>query len=156
MRVDEKLTFDQYFNDKRFSAKIPDFSRKEVIFKCGDNIYKPLPDGNFQQLRSMHSKENEEDQEQKKKDLEGKYVLISKTFYYFGSKAIPLPKDFYELKVGRGHKCNFSTDFIKSFLDFIRQHPQGINAPPSIWPKNDDSWKNMNIGILQTNNENNL
>ncbi len=145
MRVDEKLTFAEYFRDSRFTAKIPDFSKakekKEIIFKCGDNIYKPLPGGNFQQLQSMHSKNTDEDLKQKQKDLEGKYVLISETFYYFGSKSIALPEDFSELKVGRGYKSNFSADFIKKFLDFIHQYTQGVYGPPTVWPKNDDSWR---------------
>ncbi len=47
MRVDEILSYGQYFFDKRFSAKIPDFGEGKVICKCGDNIYKPLPKGGF-------------------------------------------------------------------------------------------------------------
>jgi hypothetical protein len=138
MRVDEILPYELYFNDSRFEAKIPDFHKRSVIYKCGDNIYKPLPNGDFQQLRSMHCEEN------KARDLGGFYVLISRTFYYFGSKAPELPDDLCELKVGRAHKNRFNQEVISKFLQFISNYPEGVNGPPSKWPSDDQSWRSGN------------
>jgi len=42
MEVEEIIKFEQYYRDKRFTYKIPDYTKGEVIYKTGDNIYKPL------------------------------------------------------------------------------------------------------------------
>jgi hypothetical protein len=145
MRVDEILTYEQYYFDKRFGAKIPDFSKGKIVCKCGDNIYEPLPNGEFLQLRSMHSKENgTEDKEKKAKDLGGVHVLISKTFHYLGSRAPELPDELSELKVGIGHKNRFTRDVISKFLEFIANQPKGVGGAPSKWPRNDQSWRSEN------------
>jgi hypothetical protein len=94
MRVDEITDFASYWNDPRFEAKKP--SGRSLRFMRGDNIYEPLPEGDFRQLRSSHS-ETEKD-----RDLKSKRVLISETFGYFGSVAIALPPQFTALIVGRG------------------------------------------------------
>lgn len=141
MRVAEVLGFAEYFNDKRFVAKIPNYAKKDAIYRCGDNIYKPLPNGGFEQLESMHSKGLEEDINRKVHDLNGKNVLISKEFYYFGSQPLDLPEKLQQLRVGRGHKCTDNKEIISAFLEFIKRQPVGINAQPSKWPENDEPCK---------------
>ena len=141
MHVDEIISYIEYYEDSRFTAKIPDYNKGKVAYKCGDNIYKPLSNGNFLQLQSMHSNGVNENPDTKTHDLGGKHVLISKNFYYFGQKALNLPETLEGLKVGRAHKNNFSPDVVSAFLDFIDRQTAGVNAPPSSWPLNDDSWK---------------
>ncbi len=141
MQVEEIIPYYRYYRDRRFKVKIPDHTKEMVVYKCGDNIYKPLPDGNFKQLQSMHSNGINENPETKAQDLGGKNVLISKTFYYFGSRALDLPKVLDKLRVGRAHKNRFSSDIISAFIDFITHQTVGLNAPPTSWPLNDDSWK---------------
>lgn len=143
MKIDEIHSFDDYYLDERFAAKIPDFDRDEIVCKCGDNIYEPLTNGGFLQLRSMHSKNKgpEENPETKKRDLGGEYVLISWNFHYLGSKGHALPDDLSELKVGRAYKNTFSPEVISRFLQFIATHPKGISGPPTKWPENDQSWR---------------
>jgi len=143
MRIDEILPFDRYYRDNRFTAKIPDFNTEAIVCKCGDNIYEPLSDRHFRQLRSMHSKNRgpEEDPETKKHDLGGKNVLISGDFHYFGLNGPLLPDDLSELKVGRAHKNNFPPEIISKFLQFIAEYPKGISGPPTSWPDSDQSWR---------------
>lgn len=143
MKIDEILFFDDYYQDERFAAKIPDFEMGEIVCKCGDNIYEPLSNGDFRQLRSMHSKNKgpEENPETKKRDLSGKNVLISWNFHYFGSRGLALPDDLNELKVGRAHKNTFSPEVISRFLQFIATQSAGISGPPTKWPSNDQSWR---------------
>ena len=141
MRVDEIISYIEYYEDSRFAAKIPYYDKGKVAYKCGDNIYKPLPSGNFLQLQSMHSNGVNENLDTKTHDLGGKHVLISRNFYYFGQKALNLPETLEELKVGRAHKNKFTPDIVSAFLDFIARQTAGVNAPPSSWPLNDDSWK---------------
>jgi len=145
MRVDEKLDFQSYWRDRRFQQKRPRYD-KDVQLRCGDNIYEPLPNGNFRQLRSLHSDGEVEDPERKAHDLGGKYVLVSETFAYFGSNALTLPLGLAELAVGRGHKCRFSDGVKAEFMQLVRERKFGIHAPPLRWPKNDESWKSVACG----------
>jgi hypothetical protein len=124
-------------------VKIPDRSTGKVVNKCGDNIYMPLPNGSFRQLQSMHSNVTSENPKTKAQDLGGKNVLISKTFYYFGSRPLDLPTALDYLKVGRGHKSRFPSDIIAAFMDFIARQTAGVNAPPATWPQHDDSWETV-------------
>lgn len=101
MRVKEKLTFSEYWDDNRFILKKPpviipngirqinelsDIKRKLKF--SGDNIYQPVEKAlkNYLQIPNInHCSHNKET------DLEGKYVLVSNDFYYFGRSAIKLP-----------------------------------------------------------------
>ena len=143
MQVEEILNFGQYYYDKRFAEKIPDYSKRKVIYKRGDNIYEPLPNGEFRQLRSAHSKKCQENPKAKAVDLGGVNILIARTFHYFGRCGPELPKHLDELKVGRGHKSRFPRETISGFFEFIALHPMGVNAPPSKWPSGDDSWRQV-------------
>jgi len=144
MEVTEILSFSDYYKDKRFIKKIPDFEKNTVIHKSGDNIYEPLSNGNFKQKRSMHSKNKSETENPatKRSDLSGKNVLNSTNFYYFGSKAKNTHKYNLEaLIVGRGHRNNFSLEVINNFKYFIsKQKQKGLIARPSNWPKEDSYW----------------
>jgi len=151
MKVSEVLGFDEYFNNKKYEVKKPDFEKKEPIYRTGDNIYQPLGNGNYKQLRSLHSKNFnsegwEEDSTKMTGDTNCEYVLISNHFYYFGSKAEELPDDLKELIVGRNYRCNFRDGTKLRFLNYIREYipkkyRKGVNAPPSEWNKKDTSWK---------------
>lgn len=141
MEVEEILTYDAYYRDARFATRIPNFSAGQVVARCGDNIYKPLLNGRFRQLESMHSNGPNENPKTKKRDLRGERVLIARRFHYFGSKALRLPKQLSALKVGRAHKNRFARSTIAFFLKFISSQPPGVVAPPSHWPVGNDSWR---------------
>jgi len=143
MEVDKILDYASYYRDECFADKIPDYTKGEVVYKCGDNIYKPLPNGGFQQLRSMHSTGERENPETKAHDLGGTNVLVATRFHYFGTSGPVLPPHLDELKVGRAHKNRFSRETISRFLQFITAHPQGVNAPPDKWPVGDNSWRQV-------------
>ena len=140
MQIDCILSFADYYRDTRFALKIPDYSKGKVVHRCGDNIYRPLPNGDFQQLQSMHSNGTNENPQTKAHDLGGKFVLTAETFYYFGSEPLDLPENLDDLKVARGHKCGFTPDVVSAFTAFIKRQKVGINAPPTSWPRHDDSW----------------
>ena len=143
MQVEEIVMYHEYYHDSRFAVKIPDYSIGKAVYKCGDNIYRPLQNGGFQQLQSTHSDGTDENHKNKAHDLGGKNVLISKTFYYFGSRPLDLPESLADLKVGRAHKNKFSPKIVFDFIDFIICQPVEVNAHPTSWPSNDDSWKKV-------------
>jgi hypothetical protein len=140
MTVEEILDYKHYYHDKRFAKKIPDFTKEKVICKSGDNIYKPLPNGGFKQLRSMHSIGEQENPMTKTHDLGGLNVLVGKKFRYFGASGPKLPPRLECLKVGRAHKNRFSRETITEFFQFISSYPQGVTAHPTNWPAGDSSW----------------
>lgn len=155
MKVTDCLTFPDYYEN--FPKKIPDFS-KDTKYKCGDNIYKPRDDGNgFEQLRSFHSHKPLSDdnwslhRSNAIHDLNGKYVLISNEFIYFGNKTVPLFGDLKTLIVTRGHRCRFDQEILDSVEEFVNSYSEDIKmkkivAPPYSWPKTDKSWDIKSCG----------
>ncbi|NHJ06197.1 MAG: hypothetical protein EAX90_15320 [Candidatus Heimdallarchaeota archaeon] len=156
MKITEKLTFEEYWNDPRFQLKKPDFSIDEQIFRVGDNIYSSLNE-DTEQLYSLHSNEFFENDEewlhQKKQDLQGKFVLIAdkNSFHYFGRKTEKIPSEelIDILYCDIGHKCIADPIVPEQFIDFIDnlrdRKKVGFITSPEKWPKDDDSWKQCEI-----------
>jgi hypothetical protein len=93
MQVRHKMTFTEYFEESRFGPKRPDYSTLMAARKRGDNIYEPLADGTFRQLRSRHSqKDGMPNLDHQRRDLNGKYVLVSGVgdFWYFGRQPLEM------------------------------------------------------------------
>jgi Nucleotide modification associated domain 2 len=111
MKITEKLDFDSYYHDERFKNRL-------------DNIYFKNNDVWFQKENKHH------DEEDMDHDLSGKYVLVSDHFYNFDKDAISIPERFWEIiKIGPGHKCNFSEDLATEFIAWLEtNHNQGKNG----------------------------
>lgn len=115
MRVDEKLDYNTYYNSEQFSYKKPvlNGSLKQMY---GDNIYHLDEDGRtWIQDNSHHSNEDgSPNQSNMDRDLKSSNVLISEKFWYFGSKAINFPSEYYSFcSIGRGYKRINDTDMNK-------------------------------------------
>ena len=118
MRVDDVVqSFRDYWFDPRFRAKKPSYTGG-LQRRCGDNIYKPLTEGGYLQVRSMHSNGALEHAGNKAHDLSGKCILVSETFAYFGSKPKLLPSELGSLIVGKGHRSRFSEETKAALLRF--------------------------------------
>jgi hypothetical protein len=140
MRVDDVIeSFAAYWADRRFEVKKPTHTDGVRGWR-GDNIYEALASGGYRQLPSMHSDGEAEDAESKAHDLGGGRVLISETFAYFGSKALPLPTELQSLVVARGHRCRFAEAVKLEFIRFAGTIGFGVHGVPGMWPKGDDSW----------------
>lgn len=99
MRVDEKLTLEDYYLDPRFEGR-------------ADNL-----------VENAHSTD--------------RYALISKRFFYFGSRAMGLGAiptrhlDHPFEKNGRGFRSDFSGEFVADFADWLgRTYRVGIHGDP--------------------------
>ena len=139
MRVDEVLeSFSKYWSDPRFRAKKPTYT-DGLRKKCGDNIYEPQASGGYRQLRSMHSNGELEHEGNKSHDLSGKRILVSDTFAYFGSGALPLPTELHSLIAQRGHRSRFSDEIKAEFIRFAGSVGFGVHGTPRQWPDGDDS-----------------
>lgn len=123
MMVAEKITFQQYYKDKRFESKIPRLGKTE---ERGDNIYHLNENGEWIQRRFYHIEKD------KIKDLSVNNVLISENYFYFGKKAPLIPQQFNQvIKCGPSHKCKFNSDFIADFIRWIENNfKKGIQGEP--------------------------
>ena len=98
MRIDEKLTRWQYFNDNRFEKKKPAM-KGAYEQRQGDN---ECPCNNYEKY--------------------AQFALVSRHFYYFGNKAKPLPEKFDLEKKGPGFRSHFDPADIGKFLGWLGNH----------------------------------
>jgi hypothetical protein len=123
MYVEEKLTFDDYWNDARFFNKRPVMNGSNMQL-YGDNIYHiDSNTGKFVQENSHHSLENGAmNMINYKRDLSSKLVLISKTYWYFGEEAILIPDKLKGIiKSGRGYRKIDDSTIIKTFVVLMQK-----------------------------------
>lgn len=122
MRVEETLTFDEYWEDERFKSKRPVFNRS-VRDMYGDNIYHHVG-GEWMQEFSHHSmSDGSINYVNLNKDTQTDRVLIAKEFYYFGNNAITIPQRFDLLiRRGRNHIRCRDEALINDFISYIREN----------------------------------
>lgn len=105
MKVSDKISFQEYWNDARFSIKKPCRNGSHVKM-LGDNIYHKSADGEWIQEDSHHSNPdgtiNETNLSRDTASCD--QVLISNHFFYFGKSAIPVDLDTIEYKSKPGFK----------------------------------------------------
>lgn len=121
MQVQETLTFDQYWEDDRFIKKRPVFN-KGMHYMYGDNIYHHV-NGVWMQEPSHHSHEDGSiNYVNLQHDTQTDRVLIATEFFYFGNKAIELPREFDDLiGKGRNHQTCKDEHMIESLVSYIRE-----------------------------------
>ncbi len=138
MRVDETLTFDNYWRDRRFSRKRPRLNGS-LISRYGDNIYHRDTAGNeWLQSDSFHSETNGA--------LNGKNlrrdtsatdrVLVGREFCYWGRRRPPrIPEHLRRfVHVTQNCKCSFSEEEKAAFLEWLATHcERGCIGEPTDW-----------------------
>lgn len=140
MKVEEIITFDQYWDNPNFQCKKPIFNGS-VMQMYGDNVYHTNPQtGEVIQERCAHTVEgkNPKDTKQYGCDIRGKKVLISRNFYYFGANALELPDKFKCMASSvRNMQCNHvNEETAKKFEDWLQSNYKvGIHGDPINWQK---------------------
>ncbi|WDY56233.1 Nmad2 family putative nucleotide modification protein [Pseudomonas sp. PSKL.D1] len=134
MEVSKKITFDQYWNGAEFQEKKPRFDRT-YKYAVGDNIYYKKADGSWHQQDSHHTHENGDPIiENINRDTgHTEFVLIGDRFCYWGCDGVVIPQEFRGLIVTRGHKNNFSIDFVNGFKAWFFRQQMGVLAKPERW-----------------------
>lgn len=131
MKVNEKLTFDEYFHDKRFKGRV-------------DNIYK-LENGKYVQNRKHDVRSKYTHRHEGVNDAESyDKLLLSKEFQYFGGywkedkrSLHKKMEEFCEKKSIthiRGHpkKEELKNDSVKQLLEFFKNnYPSGKIGDPN-------------------------
>jgi hypothetical protein len=126
MCVEEKLLFDDYWNDDRFFNKRPVMNGSRMQW-YGDNIYHiDLNTRKFIQENSHHSLKNGLiNINNYTRDLSGKFVLISKAYWYFGEKAILIPEKLRDIiKSGRQYRKIDDTVLIRTFVNWLKKQQE--------------------------------
>jgi len=126
MKVGEILTYDQYWNDRRFHQKRPNL-RGSLKQAYGDNIYHQDPkNGNWVQADSHHSNsDGSSNRENIQHDTHSHKVLVSTDFAYWGGNGPVIPARFRRYRKfdvccqHPGHKCNFPDDLVESFIEWV-------------------------------------
>ncbi|CAM6902034.1 hypothetical protein ACOJ84_001341 [Morganella morganii] len=104
MKVTEKISFNDYWHDTRFSIKKPARNGSHVQM-LGDNIYHQDENNQWIQEDSHHSNANGSfNMTNLERDTSSDQVLISDHFYYFGDKAVEVDLDSIEYRGGIGYK----------------------------------------------------
>lgn len=134
MEVEEKMSFDAYWNDPRFQVKKPVFNMSDK-YKAGDNIYYRKPDGVWHQQKSHHTNEDGSPIQANIDADTGStdQILIASNFSYWGVEAITLPERFGALRVLRAHRNDFDRKFVDDFILWFRNQEKGVLGQPEKW-----------------------
>lgn len=125
MKLSEKMTYNEYWNDSRFQNKRPDLhgSLKQAF---GDNIYHRDQTTNmWNQAPSHHShQDGTANIANIANDTQTELMLVGEKFAYWGGSGPLLPASFRSepgrnICAIRGHKCNFPPEFVNSFLEWF-------------------------------------
>lgn len=142
MKVTEILSTSDYWDDVRFDDKKPNLSGSWKR-ASGDNIYKPLRDGSFEQLNSYHSHTNGAPREDHTlKDTSVPRILISDQYVYFGAEGDRLPDVFQPggryclVKTGVGYYRKQDNNIIQAFEEWFNSLGEtGFQGEPYDWIK---------------------
>ena len=137
MRVDDILTFDEYWNDTKFRRKRPYHHASHYLW-FGDNIYhRDQATKRYIQENSYHS---EYDGSVSVANLERDTgttdrVLLSRTFCYWGRNGKLIPAEFSDFVHDRpAHRCRFSNERQQAFLSWLLKDPsRGLRGEPAGW-----------------------
>ena len=145
MQVEEKMALADYFHDRRFQSRIPRYPPVARVYRCGDNIYRPLVRNagdarEFEQLPNGHHGPDQKDH-----DLKGRYALIARRFAYFGVDTLRVPRHIRpHVPAGQSAHGTETRDLVraKRFIDYVFSAADApVMACPHQWPRADASWK---------------
>ena len=125
MKIDEKCTFDEYYDNPLYRYKKP-IMNGSLVQKYGDNIYHRDSNGNWLQDNSHHkNKDGTVNYQNLERDTKRINVLISHCYWYYGKDAISIPNEFTEvIHHGIGHKATFNETLENGFYCWLQSKPE--------------------------------
>jgi hypothetical protein len=139
MRVDEILSFDEYWRDPRFRTKRP-VMRGSRMLRHGDNIYhRENGSSVFTQEDSFHSERNgvvSLGNLQRDTGTTDR-VLLGRQFAYWGGQGPKIPDRFAQfVHKTQGHKNRFSPGSVADFVHWLLALPErGLISDPTDWAR---------------------
>lgn len=142
MRVEEVLTYDEYWNDPRFARKRPNL-RGSFKQQYGDNIYHHGSDGSWVQEDSRHSRDDgSPNPGHVQRDTKADAVLVSADFVYYGDDGPVIPDRFrngYDVDLVHGrpfHRVNFPEEMRDDVIAWVTDDlERGLQGDPRDWSK---------------------
>lgn len=142
MKVDEKLTFSEYWSDERFQSKKAD-RHGSLKYRYGDNVYHKDEAGKWVQTDCRHSLEDgSPNADHIRRDTSADAVLISERFSYFGAEGPELPRTLRTwgdanidlAEPGRDHTYTaYPPEMIQDFVTWFNSLESGYQHPPKDW-----------------------
>lgn len=137
MRVDEALTFDEYWVDPRFVNKRPEIPGPKMRM-VGDRTYRhEAGHAGWQFDRSMHymPQSKQANGGHVAKDTKVDRLLIGKDFTYWGGSGPQLPAYLLgQFPNPRGQKCPGESPLLTELHEFVSVHaPKGVAGKPADW-----------------------
>ena len=136
MKIERKITFDEYWLSPEFECKRPVINGT-LVQMYGDNFYHTDKDGIVKQEKSAHNlNDGSTNQYLCERDARGKYVLLSKTFFYFGDTAPIIPSNMNSICCkSRDYQYKKHTEEVKTnFLSWLKGNFSiGIHGDPITW-----------------------
>lgn len=137
MKVENLITYDQYWESPEYAFKKPVLTGS-LVQMYGDNFYHTDPESKkpIQELCAHAHPNAEKRQKHIERDTSGKFVPLSRHFYYFGDQAPIIPSNLRQICcLGRDFQYRKIPDKIKK--DFIRwlesSFELGIHGDPCNW-----------------------
>jgi len=137
MRVQEAMSFDEYWTDPRFVAKLPDMNGPKIR-KVGDRTYRRDPaSGNWLFEHSMHflPVAKQKDGGHVLRDTKVDRLLLANEFTYWGDRGPKVPTHLLGLFPNpRGQKCPKESPLLDQLHDLIEvTKPRGVVGDPADW-----------------------
>lgn len=132
MRVDETMSYNQYWSDSRFAVKKPNMRSSDRRHKCGDNIYHTDDAGKWIQQESYHSMPHSGPCDANlRRDTQTDRVLISRHFTYWGGTGPPIR--FADIcSCGRGHR-RIPLQNVQTAVAWLEDFKRGYCGDPLEW-----------------------
>ena len=129
MRISQKLSMNQYFNDHQYDAKKPK-PEGSLEKQCGDNIYYQGADAVWKRVPSRFHNTCADFVKDVGTDRKGRPVFVAKHFYYFGRQRVPIPQDL-EGVICRGRGVNDKSHMADQFVQWLEaKYQPGIYGKP--------------------------
>ena len=134
MKVTEKVTLEQYWDDSRFQYKKP-IMNGTLVTMFGDNFYHKNENGEWVQEDSAHCNlDGTCHPEHLEKDTGGSNVLISEHFYYFGDKAPKIPDVLLEVCHTTQGQKKITGQLAIDVVTWLEENfKRGIHGDPLSW-----------------------
>ena len=130
MKVTEILTFEEYWEDDRFKLKKPVRNGSPVMM-VGDNIYhRESKVSSWIQEDSHHSNQDGSiNLNNLRRDTKSSNVLISRLFFYFGTKApiVNLDSIGYSNNIGYSKKSLREKNTLTFISNIVRDYQKNVN-----------------------------
>eukprot|EP01084_Bolivina_argentea_P048715 89721_1 len=123
-KITKKITFAEYYDDCKRNNIVEKFDKN-----TGDAIY--FWNKKKRQMDRRCTNVHNSDAHQIH-DLNGKYVLLSSMFWYFGKRAKEIPSYLEKIiSTSRDREWKKQTKYLKKFEKWINKFPTGIHAQPN-------------------------